>query len=171
MKSDFLIIFSLSVLKIKIDLFLFKISFEWFISKLSSFDSFLIIDLKSHIMIINEIIDKNERFSAIDILLLLYSHYSKTNNILFLNISRMISYLFIYNFLKIRSCCLNWTIKIKHDSFLCSWTFNVSNKQYVINRLNNWLSYSHKGLNLKRKYNSIYKRLYTSKTIILLITI
>ena len=58
-------------------------------------------------MIINEIIDKNERFFNINILLLLYSHYLKTNNILFLSISKMTLYLFIYNFLKIKSCCFN----------------------------------------------------------------
>ena len=58
-------------------------------------------------MIINEIIDKNERFFVIDILLSLYSHCLKTNNILFLSISRMISYLFIYDFSKIKSCCFN----------------------------------------------------------------
>ena len=58
-------------------------------------------------MIINEIIDKNERFSVVDILLSSYLYRLKTNNILFLSISKMISCLFIYDFLKIKSCCLN----------------------------------------------------------------
>ena len=36
--------------------------FNEFISKLSSFNSFLIIDLKDQVIIINEIIDKNEQY-------------------------------------------------------------------------------------------------------------
>ena len=88
-------------------------------------------------MIINNVIDKNEKFFVIDILLLLYSHRLKINNILFLNILKMILYLFIYNFSNIKSCYFNWIIKIRYDFFLYSWTFNISNKQYIINRLNN----------------------------------
>ena len=44
-------------------------------------------------MTTNEIIDKNEKFFDIDILLSSYSHYSKTNNILSLNILKTILYL------------------------------------------------------------------------------
>ena len=106
MRSDFLIIFSLNVLKVNIILFLFEVSFKEFISKLSSFDSFLIISLKSRV-ITNKIINKNERFFDINTLLSLYSHYLKTNNILSLSILRTISYLFIYDFSKIRSCYFN----------------------------------------------------------------
>ena len=80
-------------------------SFEEFISKLFSFDSFLIIDLKGRV-IADEIIDKNERFFDVDILLLSYSHYSK-KKFLSLSISKTTSCLFIYDFLKIRSYCLN----------------------------------------------------------------
>ena len=80
--------------------------FEGFISKLFSFDSFLTIGLKGRI-IVNEVIDKNERFFDIDILLSLYLYRLKTNNILSLSISKTISYLFIYNFSRIRSCYLN----------------------------------------------------------------
>ena len=81
-------------------------SFEEFISKLFSFDSFLTINLRDRV-IADEIIDKNERFFDIDILLLLYSYYLKINNILSLSISKTISCLFIYNFLKIKSYCFN----------------------------------------------------------------
>ena len=100
-------ILSLNALRVNINRFLFKISFEEFISKLSSFNSFLIINLKNHITIINEIIDKNERFFDVNILLLLYSHRSKINNILFLSISKTTLYLFIYDFSKIKSCYFN----------------------------------------------------------------
>ena len=106
MKLSFLIIFFLNVLKIDVDFYLFKVFFERFISKLFSFDSFLIINLRDRV-IINEIIDKNERFFDIDISLSSYLYRLKTNNILFLNISKMILYLFIYNFLRIKSCCFN----------------------------------------------------------------
>ena len=58
-------------------------------------------------MIINKIINKNERFFVIDILLSSYLYHSKTNNILFLSMSKMILYLFIYDFLKIKSCYFN----------------------------------------------------------------
>ena len=58
-------------------------------------------------MITDKVIDKNERFFAIDILLLLCSHRVKTNNILFLSILKMISCLFIHDFSKIKSCYLN----------------------------------------------------------------
>ena len=107
MKLDFLIIFFLSVLKINVDFFLFKTFFEKSISKLFSFNLFLVISLKSRIIIINEVIDKNKRFFDINILLLLYLYRLKTNNILFLSILKTISCLFIYNFLKIRSYCFN----------------------------------------------------------------
>ena len=80
--------------------------FKKFISKLFSFNSFLIINLKSYI-IINEGIDKNERFFDIDILLLLCLYRLKTNNILFLSILKTIFYLFIYDFSRIRSCYFN----------------------------------------------------------------
>ena len=81
--------------------------FEKFISKLFSSDSFLIINLKGHITITNKIIDINERFFDFNILLSLYSHRLKTNDILSLNISKTISYLFIYDFLRIKSYYLN----------------------------------------------------------------
>ena len=80
--------------------------FKEFISKLFSFNLFLIINLRDRITI-NEIVDKNKRFFDIDILLLLYSHRLKINNILFLSILKTISYLFIYNFSKIKSYCFN----------------------------------------------------------------
>ena len=87
---------------LRVDINLFLISFEKFISKPSSFDSFLTINLKDYIMIINEIIDTNERFSDVEILLLLCLYRLKTNNILSFRISRITLYLFIYNFLKIK---------------------------------------------------------------------
>ena len=82
MRSGFLIIFSLNVLRVEIDLFLFKVFFEWFISKLFSFDSFLIIGLKGRVMIIDEVVGKNERSFGVNILLSLCSHRLKINNIL-----------------------------------------------------------------------------------------
>ena len=81
--------------------------FEGFILKLFSSDSFLIIDLKDRIIITNEIIDKKEKSFNVNTLLLLCLYRLKTNNILFLNISRTTLYLFIYNFFKIKSCCFN----------------------------------------------------------------
>ena len=47
-------------------------------------------------MIINDIVNKNDKFLNINILLSLYLHYLNINNILFLNISKTTSYLFIY---------------------------------------------------------------------------
>ena len=107
MKLDSLIISFLNVLKINVDFFLFEMSFKKFISKLFSFNLFLTISLKSYITTINEINDKNERFFDINILLSLYSHRSKINNILFLNILKTTLYLFIYDFSKIKSYCFN----------------------------------------------------------------
>ena len=78
----FLIIFFLSALGVDVDFFLFEMFFEKFISKLFSFDSFLKINLKGYV-IINEIIDKNERSFDVDILLLLYLHRLKINNFFF----------------------------------------------------------------------------------------
>ena len=77
MKLNFLIIFSLSVLRVNIDFFLFEISFKKFISKLFLFNSFLIIHLKDYTMIINKIIDKKKRFFDINILLLSYLYRLK----------------------------------------------------------------------------------------------
>ena len=102
-----MIIFSLNAFKVNVDFYLFKMFFKEFISKLFSFDLFIIISLKDRIMIINEIINKNKRFFDINILLLLCLYRLKINNILFLNILKTISYLFIYNFAKIKSCYLN----------------------------------------------------------------
>ena len=96
----------MSVLKININFFLFKMFFKE-LSKLFSFNSFLTINLRDHIMITNEIIDKKKRSFDINILLLLYSHRLKTNNILFLNILKTTLCLFIYNFLKIKSYYFN----------------------------------------------------------------
>ena len=64
-------------------------------------------------MIINNVFNKNDRFLNINILLSLYLYYLNINNILFFNISRITLYLFIYNFLKTKSCCFNKAIKIK----------------------------------------------------------
>ena len=80
---------------------------ENLILKPFSFNLFLIINFEDRITIADEIVDKKKRFFDVNILLSSYLHHLKINNILFLNISRMISYLFIYNFLKIRSCYLN----------------------------------------------------------------
>ena len=79
MRSDFLIIFSINILKVNVVLFLFKMFFKKFISKLFSFDSFLIINLKDRV-IVNKVIDKNEKFFDVNILLLLCLYYSKINN-------------------------------------------------------------------------------------------
>ena len=80
--------------------YLFKTFFEKFILKLFLFNLLLAINLKNRIIIINKIINKSERFFNINILLSLYSHHLKINNILFLNILKTILYLFIYNFFK-----------------------------------------------------------------------
>ena len=53
-------------------------------------------------MLLNQIIDKNEKSSDDKILLSSYLHYSKTNNILSFRMSRITLYLFIYNFSKIK---------------------------------------------------------------------
>ena len=105
--------FFLNILNVNIDLFLFEMFLKWFISKLSLFDLFSIINLKDRIIITNNVFNKNDKFSNVDILLLLYSHYLNINNILFFNISNTTSYLFIYNFSKIKSCYFNEAIKIK----------------------------------------------------------
>ena len=62
----------MNALKVGVNLFL--ISFEEFISKLFSFDLFLTINLKDRIITINKVINKNERFFDIKILLLSYLH-------------------------------------------------------------------------------------------------
>ena len=64
-------------------------------------------------MIIDNVFDKNDKFSNFNVLLSLYSHYLNINNILSFNISNTTSYLFIYDFSKIKSYCFNETIKIK----------------------------------------------------------
>ena len=102
-----MIILSLNILKINVNLFLFEMFFKKSILKLSSFNSLLIINLKDHIMIIDKVIDKNDKFFEINILLLSYSYRLKTNNILFLSISKTTLYLFIYNFSKIKSYYFN----------------------------------------------------------------
>ena len=98
---------------INIDFFLFKICLKLFILKLFSFNSFLIINLKNRIIITNNVFNKNDKFLNIDVLLLLYLYRLNINNILSLNISRIILYLFIYNFSKIKSYNFNEVIKIK----------------------------------------------------------
>ena len=69
-------------------------------------------------MTINNVFNKNDKFLNVDVLLSSYLYRLNINNILFFNISNTISYLFIHNFLKIKSCCFNGAIKIKQDSFL-----------------------------------------------------
>ena len=69
-------------------------------------------------MITDEIANKNDKFFDINILLLLCLYYLKINNILFLRISKTTLYLFIYNFLKIKSCFLILIMNIKYKSFL-----------------------------------------------------
>ena len=64
-------------------------------------------------MIINDVFNKNDKFLNVNILLLLCSHRSNVNNILFFNILNTTLYLFIYNFSKIKSCYFNEMIKIK----------------------------------------------------------
>ena len=64
-------------------------------------------------MIINNVINKNDKFLRVDILLSFYLYYLNINNILSFNISKTISYLFIYNFSKIKSYYFNKAIKIK----------------------------------------------------------
>ena len=70
-------------------------------------------NLKDRIIITDDVFDKNDKFSNIDVLLSLYSHYSNINNILSFNISNTILCLFIYNFSKIKSCYFNEAIKIR----------------------------------------------------------
>ena len=84
-------------------LIFFLISFKEFTSKLSSFDLFLIINLRDRVITINEIINKNKRFFDIEILLSSCLYRLKTNNILSFRILKITSYLFIYNFSKIKS--------------------------------------------------------------------
>ena len=63
--------FFFNILRVNINFFLFKMFFEEFISKLFSFNSFLIIDLRDCVIIINKVIDKKEKFFDVNILLLL----------------------------------------------------------------------------------------------------
>ena len=91
----------MNALRVDIDFFL--LSFEKFISELFSFDLFLTINVRDRIIIINEIIDKNKRLFDAKILLLSYLYYLKINNVLSFRISKITSYLFIYNFSKIKS--------------------------------------------------------------------
>ena len=102
----------LNALTIIVTFFLFKIYLKRFISKLFLFDLFLIINLKDYIITINKVINKIERFFDINILLLLYLHYLKKNNILFLNILKTTLFLFIYNFSKIKLNYFKRIIKI-----------------------------------------------------------
>ena len=69
-------------------------------------------------MTTNEITNENDKFFDINILLLLYSHYSKTNSILFLNISKTTLRLFIYDFSKIKICYFILIMNIRYKSFL-----------------------------------------------------
>ena len=69
-------------------------------------------------MTTNNIFNKNDRFLNANVLLLLYLHHLNINNILSFNISSTILYLFIHNFLKIKSYYFNEAIKIKQDLFL-----------------------------------------------------
>ena len=64
-------------------------------------------------MIINNVFNKNDKFSNINILLLSYLHRLNINIILSFNISNTTLYLFIYNFSRIKSCYFNEAIKIK----------------------------------------------------------
>ena len=64
-------------------------------------------------MITNNIVNKNDEFLNVNILLLSYLYRLNINNILFLNISKTTLYLFIYNFSKIKSYYFNKAIKIK----------------------------------------------------------
>ena len=64
-------------------------------------------------MITNNIVNKNDKFLNVNILLLSYLYRLNINNILFLNISKTTLYLFIYNFSKIKSYYFNKAIKIK----------------------------------------------------------
>ena len=64
-------------------------------------------------MIINNVFNKNDKFLNVNILLSSYSHRLNINNILFFNISNTISYLFIYDFSRIKSYYFNEAIKIK----------------------------------------------------------
>ena len=54
--------------------------------------------MKKRIRITIKIVNKNENFFNNDILLLLYLHYLKINNILFFNILKTILYLFFKTF-------------------------------------------------------------------------
>ena len=69
-------------------------------------------------MIINETISKNDKFFDVNILLLLYSQRLKINNILFLNISKITLYLFVYNFLKIKLNYFILIMNIRYNFFL-----------------------------------------------------
>ena len=64
-------------------------------------------------MTINDVFNKNDKFSSVDILLLSYLYRSNINNILFFNISNTTLYLFIYNFSRIKSYCFNKAIRIR----------------------------------------------------------
>ena len=69
-------------------------------------------------MTTNDVFNKNDKFLNANVLLSSYSHYSNINNILSFSISSTTSYLFIYDFSKIKSCYFNEAIKIKQDLFV-----------------------------------------------------
>ena len=137
MRLNFLIIFFLSVLNVDIDLFLFEMSLKWCVSKLFSFDSFLIIDLEDRVMITNNVFDRNDKSLDVNILLSSCLYYLNTNNTLSFNISNIILYLFIYDFSRIKSCYFNGAIRIGQDFFLWSCIFKIDRRQWVIDYLNN----------------------------------
>ena len=88
-----------------------------FISKLFLFNSFLTINLKDRIIIINNVFNKNDKFLNANVLLSLYSHRLNINKILFLNILSTIFYLFIYNFSKIKLNYFNEAIRMNFFNF------------------------------------------------------
>ena len=69
-------------------------------------------------MIINDVFNKNNKFLNANALLLSYLYRLNINNILFFNISSTILYLFIHDFLKIKSYYFNEAIKIEQDFVL-----------------------------------------------------
>ena len=69
-------------------------------------------------MIINNVLNKNDRFLNVNVLLLSYLYRLNVNNILSFSISNTTLYLFTHNFSKIKSCYFNKAIKIKQDFFL-----------------------------------------------------
>ena len=90
-----MIIFSLNVLKVDVILFLFKMFFKGFISKLFSFDSFLAIDLRDRITA-NKILNQQKRkiFRCRYFVIIIFTSFKNKQHLIFKYIKN--NFIFVY---------------------------------------------------------------------------